>query len=361
MKICIIGVQNIKNMTLISLYTSFFQKNNVKYDLIYIDKYGILEETKAEKVYKFDGTKKLYQGKIGKFIKALSFKKYAINILEKNRYDFIVVWREQTAYMFANYLVTRYKDRYSINIRDLWNMKNIFMTNKIKYALQNSKFNTISSEGFLQNLPKNNYLMLHSANEEILKKYELKAEDKDQEPIVITYIGTIRFYEYCFQLIEFFSNDDRFKINFIGQGSDVIRKYVIKKEIRNVKCIDSFIPKDTMRLLEGTHIINCAFGSKNLAEQRLIPIRFYYALYKMIPVLTTQKTWLDTLANDLNMALSLPDNLIETKVTSEEIYRKYKSIDLNKMKEKIENYKLEIKKSHKELEKELKEVLTVKN
>ena len=362
MKVCIIGLQNIKHMTLISLYTNFFDYNRIDYDLIYIDKYGITEESTAKTIYKFDGTEKKYFGKIGKILKALKFKKYVINILENNNYDFIVIWREETACIFSKYLSTHYKGKYSVNIRDLWNMKNFFMTRRIECALKNSRFNTISSEGFLDELPKADYLMLHSANEKVINEHGIKLENKEQDPIKITYIGTVRFYKYCFRLVEFFSNDSRFQINFIGQGSEIIEKYILKKRIKNVKCTGAFSPRDTMKLLEGTHIINCAFGNKNLAEKRLVPIRFYYALYKSIPILTTENTWLDTLGNKLEMSITLPNILNKDRKKLDDIYNRYKSIINNKgMIKKIKDYKEEIEESHRKLDKILTNILVKKS
>ena len=40
-KICIIGTSNIKHISLISLYTKYFDQHGMAYDIIYLDRYGI--------------------------------------------------------------------------------------------------------------------------------------------------------------------------------------------------------------------------------------------------------------------------------------------------------------------------------
>lgn len=331
MKVCIIGIQNIKHMTLISMYTEYFKKNEVKYDIIYIDKYGVNEDTGAENVYKFNGMDSKYKGNIGKLLKSIRFKIYTENILKNNSYDFIVVWREQTAFMFSFFLKRYYKGRYSVNIRDLWDLQNKILTYGIKIAVQNSAFNTVSSEGFIKYLPDAKYLMIHSANKKILMN-GFEVGEKKEMPIKITYIGTLRFYDYCVNLIKAFNNDDRFVLEFIGQGSEEIEKYCNENNYINVLCSGAFSPEDTNDKLKGTHVINCAFGTKKLAERMLTPIRFYYAVSANIPVLTAEGTWLDELAKKYEMAITVPNIFDCNTRVNDVVMNEYMKKDFNRMK-----------------------------
>lgn len=49
MRVCIVGIQNIKHMTTVSVYTELLKKHNIDYDIIYMDKYGIQEKSSAKK------------------------------------------------------------------------------------------------------------------------------------------------------------------------------------------------------------------------------------------------------------------------------------------------------------------------
>ena len=331
MKACIIGIQNIKHMTLISIYTEYFRKNDIEYDIVYIDKYGIDESVGAECEYKFDGSVDKYNGFIGKILKSIEFKKYAEHILKRNKYDFVVVWREQTAFLFSRFLKKYYKNKYSVNIRDLWDSKNIFLTNGVKKAVNNSAYNTVSSEGFIKYLPSADYTMVHSANREIIEK-GFKPGNKDELPIRITYIGTLRFQEYCIELIKSFDNDSCFLLEFIGQGSEEIEAFCKANHYTNVYCSGSFAPQETNEKLQGTHVINCAFGSVELAERMLTPIRLYYAVSAGIPILTAEGTWIDEIGKKYGMGISVPSTFNANMKIGNSVMAQYQNKNFEEMK-----------------------------
>lgn len=358
MKVCIIGIQNIKHMTLISMYTNFFKQNGIEYDLMYIDKYGIEEKNEANEVFKFNASNKLYNTSIGKALKGIAFKHYAIQIINEKQYDFLVIWREQTASMFADYLCKHYKNRFCVNIRDLWNLHNVFITKGIEKVVKTSAFNTISSRGFLGKIPKAEYILVNSVNHDLLDATTgNKKRIPNKMPIVISYIGTVRFYDYSYELIEAFRDDKRFKLKFIGQGSDCIKQYVEKNNITNVECLGSFLPKDTLKLLEDTDIINSAFGAKNDAEKALMPIRYYYSIYQGCPVLTTEGTWVDAEAKKAGIGISVPYSFDNNLQICNDIYKQYMEIMSTNMEDTLVAYKNEILEENQQFLNKLKSII----
>ena len=55
-KICILSAVNIKHMAMISLYTERLLRNNIEFDIVYMDKYGESEEFPAKN--NLDGEKR---------------------------------------------------------------------------------------------------------------------------------------------------------------------------------------------------------------------------------------------------------------------------------------------------------------
>lgn len=352
MKVCILGIDNIKHMTLISVYSDYFDKKGIPYDIIYINKDKVAEKTSAVNMYGFETEIKT---KIDKYKTILEFKQYAEDIMTAQKYDFIVVWREQTAAVFSHYLKKYYKHRYSVNIRDLWNARNLFISYGVKTAVNYSAFNTISSERFLEFIPKSNYIMLHSVNRKVvnlLKKREYKENDA---PIVVTYLGAVRFIEYCKYVIDIFGNDTRFLIKYIGNGAESIKEYVDEKGYCNVVCEGKFDSELTTKLIQDADIINCAFGATGRAELCLTPIRFYYALYMDIPVLTTAGSWVDDLSRKLSMNLTIPNARESREIASfsTQIYNAYRNLDRNKMYKEMDKYRREISNTNFQLDIEL--------
>jgi hypothetical protein len=195
-RICILSMQNFKHMTLISLYTSFFEKHNIDYDVIYIDKYDEIEETKAKNVYRYRLKIDKDWSKTRKILAYWSYKKYAIKILDKNKYDFIIIWRCEIALMFSSYLIKNLKNKYCINFRDYCMENNPIIRRIVKKLISFSCFNTISSEGFRSFLPKHEYIFIHSFNKTLFPdNYYVNNLVKTKSPIHICFIGNVRFLD----------------------------------------------------------------------------------------------------------------------------------------------------------------------
>lgn len=354
MKIAILGIQNLKHMTTVSVYTDILEKNHIDYDLIYMDKYGIEEKNNARKAFRFETNAQNLKTPFGKLYEAFRFKKYAINIIEKEKYDFLIIWREYAVFLFAGYVYRKFKNKYTVNIRDLWNEKNFVITHYVKKAIKHSLMNTVCSDGFIPHLPEAEYSFLHCINYEAIKKISNERSEKKKDgPIVISYIGTLRFADYCCKVTDVFGNDERFLIKFIGQGSEVIQEYANSKKYNNVVCVGAFPPEETAKQLEGTDILNCAYGAKSKAESALLPTRFYYAVYMGIPILDSFGTWLQKKAEDIKIGITLPSNLDNTKSIADEVYQKYISMDFNEIYEECSKYKKEIEKTTSEFEESL--------
>lgn len=356
MRVCVLGVQNLKHMTLISLYTDFFESHNIPYDIIYIDKYGIDEPCGAKNIYKYCA--KSSNG-IQKIINSIRFKNYAIKILDKEKYDFIVIWREQTAGIFSLYLAKNYKGRYSINIRDIWNQKEVYLSIGVSIATKYSKFNTVSSEGFMKYLPKGNYFLIHSANPQIVNSLSQRRKRTRDEAISIVYLGTVRYNNYCKSMIDCFGNDQRFILKFIGQGSTELKDYADKYS--NIICIGAFDVSQTKELLADADVINCAFGADGIEARELVPIRMYYALYMRIPILTTKNTWMNQLGEKLSMNLTMPEKIEDGINTSSIVYNNYHAIQWEIMRENIDRYLKLVENTNFEFKRQLEETFLLES
>lgn len=358
LKIALVGIQNIKHMTTSSVYTDFLRKNNIDYDIIYMDKYDILEKNHARKVFRFLVNTKLLSNAFGRLVEALRFRKYAISIMNNEQYDYVILWREYAVFLFSSYVYRNYSGKYSVNIRDLWNKNNFIITYYIKKAIKKSMLNTVCSDGFIPHLPKADYFFLHCVNyDAITSLRKINCAKNVNKPIVITYIGSLRYYEYCCKVLDVFANDGRFQLRFIGQGSELIQNYSTINNYNNVYCKGSFEPENTTDLLEESDIINCAYGANSDAEKALLPIRFYYAIYLGIPILDTAGTWLEKKANELGVGITIPNDLQDKKDIANMVYDTYKNFDFKSIRYNSDNYIKEIEDTTKAFENKLKELI----
>lgn len=330
-KICILSTVNIKHMTLISLYTNYLEKNNINYDIIYIDKYHEKEDIAAENIYPYQLYIQRDWSMPRKVVKYFGFKKYAKNLIKKNNYDFIIVWNGFTAFMFADFLSKQYKNRYCLNIRDYGYEKLLPVYLQMKKVIKNSAFTTISSNGFKKFLPKFDYITVNSLNEKILAncmpKENIRKKDK---PIRISFIGYVRFFENDKKLINSLGNDNRFIVQFFGEGAQKLDEYVKENGYSNIICKGRFEPKETKEFLEKTDIINNLYGVGDIALDTALSIKLYYSVYMNIPILVYNGTYMSEIAEKYKIGFSIDSDGYDG--LGDRLYKWYYSLKYEELK-----------------------------
>lgn len=354
MKVCIIGSKNLRHLTMTSVYTGILRKHSISYDFLYLDGYGIEEKVDADHVYKYTAVLK-NKTSLGRRIEIRyrtdRYKAFVTRLLDKNHYDFLIIWGHEAAAMLSRCLVKKYRHKYCVNIRDLWEMEKTCFTRKVFAAIKDASFCTVSSDGFVRYLPDREYLFLHSALDIVTQNLH-PAESAHEGAICITTIGTFRNDEYIKKLVDRLGMDKRFLLKFIGQGSERIEYYAAEKGYTNIVCRGAFPPEETAALLEDADIINCAYGAETLAEMTKLPIRLYYAVYMLLPILSTEGTWITECASRLENAIVLSKDLTE-KDLAQRIFDAYKCLDWEKMKLLLMQYRQKAEESHMVLEREL--------
>ena len=325
MKICILSIVNIKHMSLISLYTSYFEKNGIEYDIIYIDKYDEEEHTTAKNTYRYSMKICREWNKFKKLSVYWGFKKYAQSIISSNKYDFVIVWKTETALMFADFLSRKMKEKYCVNVRDYCMEKNPLVFFRGKKAIKKAAFTTISSDGFKSFLPKHDYITLHSFNDRILEGYaDGFKKIQPAEPIHICFIGYVRFFNVDKKLFDALGNDSRYIIQFFGEGSQYLEAYAKRKQIHNVEFSGGFQVEETSSFLKRADVINNLYGRNDIALDTAISTKFYYALYLKIPILVFKGTYMEEISNEYGIGFSVDDNF---STLADDFYNWYRKLD----------------------------------
>lgn len=337
-KVCILSTVNIKHMTMVSIYTEFLELNHIPYDIIYIDKYHSYEEIQAEHIYRYEITIERKWPKIVKALKYLSFRKYALNILKTNQYDFVITWNALTLFMFAHELSTFYKKEYCVNIRDILPRYNQLLNTGIATVVKNAAFCTVSSPGFVNHLPKAEYLHIHSMNTKILEKCQPHTSLKNRNgKINIVYIGYMCYYNYCKRFIDELKNDERFHLYFYGQGSSVIENYAKERNIGNVTCIGRFEAEETASLIQKADIIFNLYGTENINLREALSIKLYYAIYLQVPILVFKDTYMSNIAEDCGIGISIGTD--EFSSLADNLYNAYYDLNFELIKKRCQNYR----------------------
>ena len=336
-RIAILSCVNIKHMSLISLYTEILKKNNVHYDIIYMDKYGEDEEFDCNQKYRFVNKVNRNLPRLLKKIKYYMFKPWASRILKRNKYDFVIVWNDLAIFLFADFLVKNYKGRYCLNVRDNMYYDKPRYRKMYERCFNASSFNTISSKGFLDFLPRTaKYYPIHSLNLSVLRGMRVhdRMRTKD-EKIRIGFIGYVRFFERNQKLLDCFANDSRYEVHFYGTGANVLKEYAEQKRIKNTVFHDSFPVAETGKYLENIDIMNNLYGNNTLNIRKAISIKLFHSLYARIPLLVNTDTYIGEVATSLGVGYYVTEFTDNFK---DDLYDWYHSIDFKSLEKKCTDY-----------------------
>lgn len=330
-KICIIGTANIKHISLISLYTKYFDAHSIPYDIIYLDRYGMDECTTAANTYKY--TAEETNGKFDKLLMFWRFRKFTIKKIIENRYRYLITWQTTGAYIIFDFLLRKFSGRYIVNVRDYVIENSQPFHTIIKKLVYKSAFTTISSEGFKSFLPSADYVKVNSINEDILSGINGRSRNTN-EVIKIGFVGNCRYFRESFKLIDALGNDKRFELWYCGTNSETLADYASAKGFDNVKTMPGFNPKDTVDIMAGFDMVNSAFGNDAMDNSTLMPIRLYTALAVHRPMLVNDKTQLgkEVLANNIGFVISSYNQL------ANQLFSYYKALDFDAFSKNADNY-----------------------
>lgn len=314
----ILSMDDLRHITMIKLYTEYFEKNDISYDIICLNRYAENEVKYANqnvKVFSYKGTN-VGDSKIKKAFNYIKYRNYAINIINNNHYDYIIVWGERTAPVFSDYL-KKHKP-YCVNIRDIGFPNVPLFYRRLKDAIDNSDFTTWCAPRGLEELPKHNYVLVYNLNKNIVKGATVaKSLISHGERIHLGTIGYIRHQDAARQIMKAFCNDERFIIQFYGTGAEKLLPYAEEINMKNIDIIGTFKPEETPQLLDRIDIINsyCGDGSQDKTIAIGTPIRYGYSTMLYKPALVSPNTYISEKTNELGIAFtannldSLPDQL----------------------------------------------------
>lgn len=324
MKICIVLPCNIYLAPFYKHYVEKFQEANVSFDLIYWNRSNVVEETHAQQNFIFTDEDKVNSGKFLKYFKYKRFASFVKKQLQINKYDRVIILSSYAGIMvfLSSFLEKNYYQKYWLDIRDFTFEHMNFYYKGMKKAIYSSKITAISSPGYTQFLPEWDYLQVH--NTDLKKISKSKKTYKSDEPIRISFIGLVRYFEENQKLLLAFKNDKRFILQYYGKNSEVLQKFCNNEGILNVDFYGQFNPEDTIDFYNKTDIINNVYGNENVAEKTALSNKLYYAANNNFPILVSTNTVMEEAASGLGLGFSIDFN---NKNQPDEIFNWFHSLN----------------------------------
>ena len=323
-KFCFVLLDSINRTPYIRKYIDAYP---FTYDVILWDRNHNSESCGADTCYYFQ-TERLAYGikeKIQKAKAYLQFSGYIKNILEKQDYDGVFVFAANTACLCASTLIKKYKGKYILDFRDYWQEKHKILYNMEKRLLANCYTAVISSRAYETFLPPYHYYMSHNSqflNEAEISKFRTRAIKKER--LVLACIGGIKYPEYDKRVIDYFANDPRFELRYIGRGYDVLDSYCVQKEYENVVIEGEFPIAETVDKYEGVDMILNMYGNHTPKLDYALSNKLYFGAQLGIPILVCPDTYMAEMITEHGTGFVVD---ISNSADKDTVYQKYLKVN----------------------------------
>lgn len=312
MKIAIIVFGNLENAPYVKYYTEIFDSlKNIEYVYITWNRKKVKTETLNKNLYEFDKISPLNNSKFKKCIHFKLYSNYVKQILNNEKFDFILVFTLQAALFMSNYLLKNYKNKYLFDIRD-YSPVYILFKKRLEKIIKYSAATTISSLGFKDWLPNGyNYILGHNAEKNLIDE-SIKNDFKNiflknVNPVKILTIGQIRDLSSNSRLVLSFKNNSKFNLYFEGDGqaNDSLKK--ISKECNNVYFNGRYLKKEEASIVEKYDLINILLPV-SVADNTLMTNRFYLSLIHRKPMIVNYESFQAKYVSKYNVGVIIRNN-----------------------------------------------------
>jgi hypothetical protein len=314
MKVGLLVPGNLSYGPFVQIYVNILQENYVEYDILNWDKNGINENVK----YQFKHLINDRTSKIRKFFEYVLFSFFLIKIIRKKKYKKLIVFTPQLGILLTGFLKRYYFKSFIFDYRDY--SDTLIFQKRFELLLSISALNCISSSGYISYLPpKNNYILSHNFDINMMRKYDnYSTELNKNNPIIILYIGIIRDYDRIIELITALANNKKYKLMFVGKSSvgNKIRDFISKNNIFNVEIFGSYKKEDEFKFIKQATFINI-YLSHILTYDKAMANRFYSALLYCKPMIVTKNTTQDYYVKKYKLGIGV-DNMkrIEEEISN---------------------------------------------
>ena len=303
MRYLIISYDDYFNIPYIRFYEEALQKQGHSYDIILWKRSG----QSANLLNGFEFSGKDHSSKLGKILPFLQWRKFALNILNRNHYDRLIILTTMPGVLLADQLLGKYKGKYWFDIRDFTYENIPFYKKKVADLVHSSWATSISSPAFQSFLPESPRIcQTHNISNENAAA-ERCTLDVTHRPMKIGYVGGIQFKEQNLMLLQQFANNPDFILKYAGKphlGCD-FQPFCQENGIKNVEFLPAFTNDQKPEIYRDVQLIHSIYGSHNQVVRLLLPNRLYDCVLLKKPILVSKGTYLAKVVAQYNLGIAV--------------------------------------------------------
>lgn len=322
-KYCFVIIESLNRAPYLAKYLEVLKED---YDIIVWDRSGNSNNPGAANFYTMDYKQGKNLNYFDKFVGYLKFAKFASRILKKSDYKGAFVFTPNVGILCNRVLIRKYKKRFVLDVRDYWKEKNKLIYLMEKGLVKNSFANVISSRAYKTFLPKSEYIVTHNSQiiDEKLMNHFRSQRISPKNKIVVACIGGVKYIEYDKKVIDYFANDDRFFLQYIGKGYDQLGNYCVNHHIGNVYVEGMFPMNETFDKYENVDMILNMYGNHTPKLDYALSNKLYFAAQLGKPIVVCKDTYMEEVSVGNGFGISIDLNDQDGK---EKLYRYFNSIN----------------------------------
>lgn len=304
-------------------YTDILDSEGIEYEIINWNRYS--EKSVHEKnIYTYGEKVDHFVSAAAKIKPILNFRKYAAGIIEKRKYDKLVILTTQTAVIFPD-LIRKYKNRYIFDYRDASYEYIRAYRKYVSHVVDNSIITCISSPGFREYVSgKKPVILSHNIKRDSYENRVLQCKkNSGGTAVTVGFVGVLREYDYFCNLIDMFGRDKRFEFKVYGGGDNMDRFGEYAKKYPNVTFYGKYNESEKDKIIE-TFDIMCYNYPYTFVNYPAVANKFYDGLIHKKPMYANLDTFSGKMVNENGLGIGICEN---DEHATDKIYEYYKSFD----------------------------------
>lgn len=336
MNVLIIGFTKMAYMPYMNFYIEQLRKNNNTIHLLYWERDSTGDIEVPLDVIPHCFKKSLddsipLKNKISSF---LAYRKFAVQILESQNFDLLIVLHTTPGVILNDLLFRYYKKKYILDYRDFTYENFKVYKYVINKLVNNSSATFVSSNAYKKYLPEKSFV--HTSHnilvDSLEKRYVRKQYTRERKVLRIRFWGLIRHKDSNLNLINSIGNDSRFELHYHGREQNTgefLKSYCKENKIKNVFFHGEYKPIERYNFAKETEIIHNIFDNDKTMKPA-ISNKYYDGITFYIPQLCSEGSFLgeQVITNNIGQTINT-----ENENVADTIYYYYKNIDWGKFQE----------------------------
>ncbi len=341
MKLLIMGFTKMKYMPYINFYLDNTDKRN-DIHILYWNR-----DLKCEELSEYDNYVlhefRCYQeddvSKISKIRSFVKYRRYAVGLIEKERFDFIFVLHSLPGVLIADVLKKKYSGKYILDYRDSTYEGFAPFKKIVGNIVECSEATFVSSDAFRCFLPNKFESKIYTSHNLLTASLDHRDEKKlfgtSSDKLRIAFWGFIRHEEVNKEIIRKIALDDRFELHYYGREQQVafeLKKYAARLKAENVFFHGEYRPEDRYVFVRNTDLIHNIYDDRNM--MLAMGNKYYDAAIFRIPIVSIKGSAMAKRAEKAGIGISADP--YEEDFT-DKLYSAYRSMDKEKFEKHCDN------------------------